>query len=267
MEFEDARLQSHFEDARLQNFQPLPSQLPLKPQKGKDTNHWFPDSGRKHIRWSWEGYLKSINFANECITRESIFFDSSGKKSSEARTPCFYSQMKVFHPPNAMFPSWSQRPHTFKNCATSLGARTCSPLIHNGSRQPCTLVTPPQKKVQSPFKNPVHWWIPLVPSPSVRIFPVPSRALFFRIKKSLVLLDRKTLHPVHAIFWFGVARLQNGFEDVRLQTASETILSIKVYDGVSEFQQAVFRISVPRSIHLTPSGTSKKSQKRTKKCK
>ncbi len=33
------------------------------------------------------------------------FIYSSWKKSSEARTPRYYSQMKIFHPPNATFPS------------------------------------------------------------------------------------------------------------------------------------------------------------------
>ncbi len=42
---------------------------------------------------------------------------------------------------------------------------------------------------------------------------------------------RKTLHLVHAIFWFEDARLQNGFEDVRLQTVSETILFSKFVMG------------------------------------
>ncbi len=103
-------------------------------------------------------------------------------------------------------------------------------------------------------------------SPLRSNFPCALKGSIFWNKKSSVLLERKTLHPVHAIFWFGVARLQNGFEDVRLQTASETILFFKVCDGVSEcLQQAVFRISVPRSIHLTPSGTRKKKSKKDQK--
>jgi hypothetical protein len=48
-DFEDARLQSHFKVAHLQNFQPLPSRItPLKPQKGKDANHQFPESQKTY---------------------------------------------------------------------------------------------------------------------------------------------------------------------------------------------------------------------------
>ncbi len=136
---------------------------------------------------------------------------------------------------------------------TSLGSRNCSSLIHNGSRHPCTLVAPPQKGFtllsKIPFTGGHLLFLPL------RLhFPCALKGAIFQNKKRLVLLERKTLHPVHAIFWF---------EDARLQTASETIFFFNVCDGVSEcLQQAVFRISVPRSIHLSPSGTRKKSQKK-----
>ncbi len=82
--------------------------------------------------------------------------------------------MKVFHPPNAMFPSWWQHSLTFKQCAISLGTQTCFSQIHN----PCTLAASPQKMFTLPPKIPIargHL-------PSVRTFPLPSRALLFRIK-------------------------------------------------------------------------------------
>ncbi len=132
-------------EMRLQNIQPLPSGLPLSnPRKAKiqtiGQNNLAENVPNEHDKATWKGLTLPTN-----ALPGNPFYSSILEENFRIQAPRFYSQMKVSHPPNAMFPSWSQHPHTFKQCATSLGSRTCSSLIHNGSRHPCTLFAPPQK--------------------------------------------------------------------------------------------------------------------------